>query len=99
MTQEFSNASKRIALYGAGGFGQALYNQYEQSVSMWSDKNYLVYLEKGLPVTSINEMLDKQNQYDLVFIAILDEQLCKQIKDSLIEKGMKNKILFFSRDK
>ena len=39
--------SSRIALYGAGGFGQALYKTYHDNIVMWVDQNYEHYLKKG----------------------------------------------------
>ena len=92
----FSKA-KKIALYGAGGFGQALYSQYENNISIWADKRYTNYLKKGLMVISPEELIARQEDYDFVYIAILDLGLCERIKESLVKEGLKKEIVYFQK--
>lgn len=85
----------RIALYGAGGFGQALYNVYKERIVMWADRKFEMYSDKGLTVISPKELKDRQDEYDIVYISILDTGLCEKIRNELIVAGIKKKIMFW----
>ena len=84
----FSN--KRIVLYGAGGFGQELYRALTDGkrgeVVCWADRRYQVYRELGLPVSAPEEIA--VCAYDMVFIAVLDTQVCGKIAADLIRQGV-----------
>lgn len=83
-------ADKRIILYGAGGFGQALYRALTRhkicKVVLWTDKKYKVYQELGLSVSIPEKVTDCE--YDSVFIAVLDTQVCERIAKSLAVQGV-----------
>lgn len=90
----FANAGK-VALYGAGGFGKALYDCFGAKVSVWVDASFDKYKKGGLPVGAPSELLECQDDYDCVFIAILKVDTCKLIKKELQEKGIKKEIFYF----
>ncbi|EEC56912.1 hypothetical protein BACPEC_01398 [[Bacteroides] pectinophilus ATCC 43243] len=39
-----------------------------------------------------------QNEFDIVFIAVLNNDICKKIEEQLISKGVKKKIVYFRRN-
>ncbi len=86
---------KRIAIYGAGGFGQAIYNSYKNLVTLWVDKNFKRYKNMNLPVSSISNLQVSHSEYDIIFIAILDTVVCQKIKKQLLEMGIKKQILYY----
>ena len=91
----FSKRSNRIALYGAGGFGQSLFREYGDRVSLWVDRDYKKYKFLNGQVKDIETLNSNADQYDVVYIAIINETLCKQIKENLREKGIKKDVEFF----
>lgn len=94
-------AGKRLVLYGAGGFGQKIYQLITEEelgeVCFWADRRYPVYRKLGLPVGSPEEI--KECKYDSVFIAVLDTQVCEKITESLREIGVsEGKISYIEPD-
>lgn len=90
---------KKIALYGAGGFGMALYGIYKESIICVADSNYEKYKSStAVHVISIEQLADMQNEFDIVFIAVLNTDICKKIEEQLISKGVKKKIVYFRRN-
>lgn len=81
---------KKIVLYGAGGFGQEMYRVLAErrlgEIVLWADKRYPVYQRLGLPVTAPEEIATCA--YDMVFIAVLDMQVCERIAESLAAQGI-----------
>lgn len=88
---------KRIALYGAGGFGQEVYRVFGTSgngfLETWVDKRDQYYREQGFAVQPADML--KNADCDLVFIAILNDRLCRTIREELQEKGIKEESIFF----
>lgn len=88
LAEYFTN--KKIVLYGAGGFGQAMYrvlteqNTYE--IVLWADQKYKTYRDLGWPVSSPEEIADCE--YDSVFIAVLDMRICEKIAADLVTRGI-----------
>lgn len=82
ITEIFDKPNIRIALYGAGAFGQALYSQYSDRITVWVDKK--------MDDDPVATLIEKQNEYDLVFIAILNCETCQnislQIKEHMISE-------------
>ena len=83
----------RIALYGAGRMGKSIY-QYLQTLDkenavIWADKEYLLYQQMGLPVISPDEIVAKQEEYDVLLVAVSSKRIAERIKSFLIEKGLK----------
>lgn len=83
--------AKRVVLYGAGGFGQAVYRVVTEKkigkICLWLDQRYQSYQSRGLPVMGLEQLEDCD--FDSIFIAILDTQMCRQIADSLVERGVR----------
>lgn len=87
--------NKKVALYGAGGFGQEFYKKVKESnimdIVIWVDQRYEVYEKYGFLVNPVNDLL--KEEFDVVFIAVLNTQTCEIIKQSLISLGInENKI-------
>lgn len=89
---------KRIAIYGAGGFGQALYGEYCENVELWVDKSYKKYQDIDLPVLPVELLFDDKYEYDVVFIAILNVELCEKINKELISRGIERYIIYYDCD-
>ncbi len=92
---EIFSGDIRIALYGAGGFGKALYDVYGDNICLWVDKAYERYSERGFPVSGINELTRRHKEYDVIFIAILKVETCKQIQMELQNMGISKEIFYF----
>lgn len=87
----------KIALYGAGGFGQAVYGSYYDKISLWIDKNYERYTTLKAEIQSVEALKIYQDKYDYVFIAILNTKVCEDIKTNLISMGITKPIFFYDR--
>lgn len=81
----------RLILYGAGAFGTALADLYQQSGDMvvagWCDTNYLEKQQMGSPVVSVDEAL--QAGFDSILIAVLNQNVKDQIREALIQRGIR----------
>ena len=82
----YSESNERIALYGAGGFGQALYAAYQDKIILWSDEKFALYKEKELPVVSPEELYIRAEEYDVVFVSILNGNVSENVKELLRKK-------------
>ena len=89
---------KRIALYAAGEFGQAVYRNYSEDIALWVDANYEKYKHLPRRVEEKKCLLDKRDYYDYVYIAITDEKLCESIRDELVSMGIDCEIGYFRYD-
>ncbi len=80
----------RVVIYGAGAFGTSLMDLYQQSgdaaVAAWCDTNYQEKQQMGSLVVSVDEAL--QTGFDTVVIAVLNQNVKDQIRESLIVKGV-----------
>ena len=93
-TEIFTNT--KVAVYGAGGFGQAVLKQYSDSISLVADSNYIKFNNISSPVISPEELVSRQSEFDKVFITILNINLCEKIRDSLLAMGLKKEVIFYS---
>ena len=90
-------------IYGAGGFGQEVFKKAQSylhlQVAGWVDKRHDLYSSLGLAVEAVDTLFEKD--YDTIFIAILNERTCQEIKKSLVDMGIsRNKIEFIcAKDK
>ena len=91
----FTVEGSGIALYGAGGFGQALYGRYKDSISLWVDRDHKKYSEKGLPVGAIEDLLDVMDCNNMVFIAVLNSDVCREIMKDLVNIGLKEDSIYY----
>lgn len=80
----------RVAVYGAGLFGQVIEEHCRKSgrlsVAGWFDERYDVYAKQGLPVEPAWNMADRD--FEVVVIAILDESLAVHIKENFLKRGI-----------
>lgn len=91
-----------VVIYGAGGFGKSIYvyNQKNECVNIVG-----VVDRKGEQCS--NEMFSVQKveticemEYKYIVIAILNESVCRQIKEQLVQTGIEpNKILYITKNK
>lgn len=82
----------RIALYGAGRMGRSVYHYLKTlntEIVSWGDKEYLLYQQLGLPVTSPDEIVSRQECYDVLLIAASSRKTSDAIREYLTEKGMR----------
>jgi glycosyltransferase involved in cell wall biosynthesis len=85
----FCNIPKnsKLALVGAGTFGQNLYQQIintpDYSLSGWYDSYYKEYQSIGLNVLDINQI---KNNYDYIIIGFINAKNATNIKSYLIKK-------------
>ena len=91
----FLNEDKRIALYGAGGFGRALFQKYSDRIALWVDRDHSRYRYLDCGISSIDTLVSEEDSFDVIFIAITNEQLCRNIKEELIRKKIRKDILYF----
>ena len=82
---------ERVVLYGAGKFGQDLYNRLtedkEHEVILWVDKNAEACRGRGL--ANVHEVSGiKDVDYDQVVIAVMDENLADTIQNELEQTGL-----------
>ncbi|WP_029232393.1 glycosyltransferase family 2 protein [Butyrivibrio sp. VCB2006] len=89
---------KRIALYGAGGFGKALYSRFKDSITLWVDAAYDRYSASGLEVCPVDKLVECQDEYDLVYIAILKTDICKSVMEDLRGRGVSKIIRYYGLD-
>jgi len=86
----FSRNQQKVIIYGAGKYGQELYQQLKcdpsKKIMGWADADYLEYQKKGYEVEEINHLLDQA--YDKVIIAIRNSLKQKQAEQLLIEIGV-----------
>ena len=89
----FMESQDRIALYGAGGVGKAIKYGMNNSFPVWVDRNYRKYRRDE--VSPVESLIDSQDKYDKVFIAISNVDTCKKIKSSLIDMGIPKPIYYY----
>ena len=80
----------RIALYGAGSVGKALWIQLngntDWELEIWVDRQHAVYEKEGYPVKAPEALLN--TRYDCILIAVLDIKVKEGIKKGLIQMGI-----------
>ena len=80
----------KIVLYGAGTYGQHLYNFFRRTnycfVELWVDRKYDDLQEEGLSVENPEKLADKE--FDCVVIAILSIKAYKAIYNDLIRMNI-----------
>lgn len=84
-------AGMRIAIYGAGLFGQVIEQYCRQtgvvSVASWFDRRHEEYAGQGLPVRSSEDVTAAG--FDVMVIAILDTALAQKIKEQYVGRGIR----------
>lgn len=79
----------RVVIYGAGVFGQSLYDYLSVShfcnMSGWLDSNWQAWRDSGLPVSDPD--LIKNMSYDYIVVAVMSENTQQEIKRKMIDMG------------
>lgn len=88
---------KRIALYGAGGFGQAIFGNYREQVVVWVDGNYQRYIQREFDIYPVETLLEYQDKYDAIYVAILNVEICRDVKEKIMSMGVEKPVLFYER--
>ncbi|SFQ11793.1 Glycosyl transferase family 2 [Butyrivibrio proteoclasticus] len=92
--------NSKLIIYGAGGFGQNIYNYcigHRVDVVAWIDKNSLYYKQQGLNVISLEECKRLNIDYDYLVVAVLNEKISDAIIVDLIQEKMdRKKIIYIS---
>lgn len=87
------NCNERIAVYGAGRMGKSIYRYlktlYNEKAILWGDKAYLLHQQMGLPIISPEEIVERQEEYDLLLIAMSSQSVSAAAKEFLVQKGLK----------
>lgn len=80
----------RVALYGAGKFGQEIYRKtkaaFPDRIVLWVDRNDEACRRAGLPVEPVAAL--SGGGYDAVIIALVDEAVCQEIRRDLTAMGI-----------
>lgn len=88
----------RVIVYGAGGEGRKIYQYLFQETNYklvaWIDKNCLEYQKMGYPVVGLGGLVKKR--FDVLIIAVKNNELRNYIKEILIEKGIDSEKIVFS---
>lgn len=93
------NYGTKVVLYGAGMVGQAYEKQIrcsnELTLAMWVDKMAAHYQNQGKEVYEISKILECD--FDVVLIAAIEESMVNEIKNTLIEIGIPDNKIYWSR--
>jgi len=87
---------KGLVIYGGGTFGQHMYkkiaNNKSHNILAWIDEKHKHYSKLNLPVTGFDKI--KSLNYDVILIALIDENNSNQAVSKLLKYGVdKNKIV------
>lgn len=84
--------NSKIILYGAGDVGWTLYEQNELTeyvkILLWVDRNPKKAGAKGIQVYDIEALIRFPDVYDYILVAIDDTRICRDVKDSLVKRGL-----------
>lgn len=87
------DCKKRIAVYGAGRMGKSVYQYlktlYKEKIILWGDQAYRLHRQAGLPILSPEEIVERQEEYDLLLIAMSSQGMSGTAREFLIQKGLK----------
>lgn len=102
MVRPFKDINGRIAIYGAGRMGKSLYRHFQQKgicVVAWGDKESVLYQQLGMPVMPPDEIVNLQNEYDKLIIAVSSKSIAEAISAALKEKGLRDeKIVWLNEE-
>lgn len=90
----FFNNNKQIALYGAGGFGQILQEQFGNQIVLWVDKDYERYRKCGMKVDA-PQCLQEDYDYEIIFVAVLNTDICREISREIFKYGINKEVKFY----
>lgn len=98
--QQFSD--KKVVVYGAGNYGRAVSNALESELHTKivgiADQDWEQLQERDSRVIAPEDILKKQ--FDYVYIGILNEDICKKVKEQLVKAGIRaDDILYYDGSK
>lgn len=90
--------NKKIVVYGAGNYGcsfiEAAVNELGGSIEAVADSNWKNIDWKDEEVIAPEEVMERD--FDIIYIAILNERICQTVKSNLINMGIQeDKILYY----
>ena len=83
---------ERVAIYGAGGFGQTMKNMLSEKCVFCVDRNY----HKYIGVSSPERLFAEKDKYDVVLVAILNASVCEDIIKKYRNEGLDKNFIYFS---
>ena len=99
--KDVTKYGNRIVIYGAGMVGQAYEKQISAAEDMelvlWVDKMAYHYREQGKKVSDIKDIA--LCEYDVVLLAVTDEDMASEIKNDLINRGIEEKKIYWELPK
>lgn len=91
---------KKVALYGAGIWGQKYYwriqDTCEVEVVAWVDKAYKKYKGNGLEIKEISVL--KECLYDQILICVKDQLAVEKIREELVGEGLEPKKIYWVQE-
>lgn len=90
--------NKKIVVYGAGNYGcsfiEAAVNELGVSIEAVADSNWKNIDWKDEEVIAPEKVMERD--FDIIYIAILNERICQTVKSNLINMGIQeDKILYY----
>lgn len=91
----------KVAVYGAGLFGQVIREHCQKSNNLtmagWFDRRYEAYAAQGMEVKSGDDVIHAD--FDVMVIAVLNTALAQQIKNDYVSRGIpENKIDLINKE-
>lgn len=93
-------ADKKVIVYGAGNYGRAVSNALERELHTKiigiADRDWEQLQESDNRVIAPKDILKKS--FDYVYIGILNEDICKKVKEQLVYEGIKENCILYYND-
>ena len=90
-------ADKKVIVYGAGNYGQAVSNALERELHTKiigiADQDWEQLQEGDNCVIAPKDILKKE--FDYVYVGILNEDVCKMVKEQLVHEGIKEESILY----
>ena len=90
-------ADKKVIVYGAGNYGQAVSNALERELHTKiigiADRDWEQLQEGDNCVIAPKDILKKE--FDYVYVGILNEDVCKMVKEQLVHEGIKEESILY----
>lgn len=90
--------NKKIVVYGAGNYGkvfaEAVSNELRTEIQAITDSNWKDIKQIGKKIIAPEAII--KIEFDIIYIAILNEKICRLIKTNLIKMGIiEDKIMYY----
>ncbi len=89
---------KRIILYGGGKVGQDYYTQlkkFDYNIVSWVDRKPDACIKRDMVIVGINNIA--RVDYDIILIAVLEEEIADAIKSDLIKLGVNEQEIIWNQ--